>query len=120
MRRDATGGYGPEPSREEVDRMSGPVLLEFGTDWCGFCRALAPRLAELLGKFPAVRHLKVEDGPGRPLGRSFRVKLWPNLVFLRDGKVVQQFARPGIEEVRRGLEAITQEVTAPDRHGPGR
>jgi hypothetical protein len=26
-------GYGPEPTREEVDRMAGPVLLEFGTDW---------------------------------------------------------------------------------------
>ncbi len=41
-----------------------------------------------------IRHVKVEDGPGRPLGRSFQVKLWPSLVFLRDGKVVRQLARP--------------------------
>ena len=53
-----------------------------------------------------MRHIKVEDGPGRPLGRSFRVKIWPNLVFLRDGEVVQQLARPAVEEVRAGLEAI--------------
>jgi thioredoxin 1 len=112
MRRDATGGYGPELTRDEVDRMAGPVLLEFGTDWCGFCQALAPRLAELLARFPAVRHVKVEDGPGRPLGRSFRVKLWPNLVFLRDGRVLQQSARPGPDEVRRGLEAITEAAAA--------
>jgi len=26
-------GYGPEPTREDVDRLAGPVLLEFGTDW---------------------------------------------------------------------------------------
>ena len=44
--------------------------------------------------------------PGRPLGRSFRVKLWPNLVFLRDGKVLKQVARPDVEQVREGLEAI--------------
>ena len=112
MGRDASEGYGPEPSRAEVERMAGPVLLEFGTDWCGFCQALAPRLGELLEQYPEVRHVKVEDGPGRPLGRSFRVKLWPNLVFLRDGKVVQQSARPGEGEIRRGLEAIT-------RGGPG-
>jgi len=41
-----------------------------------------------------VRHLKIEDGPGRPLGRSFRVKLWPTLVFLRDGVEVARVVRP--------------------------
>ncbi len=95
-----------EPTREEVARMEGPVLLEFGASWCPFCRALAPELARLLRDHPEIRHIKVEDGPGRPLGRSFRVKLWPNLVFLRDGQVVRQLARPGVEAVREGLEAI--------------
>jgi thioredoxin 1 len=96
----------PEPSREEIDRMAGPVLLEFGATWCGYCQALAPQLARLLEDFPDVRHVKIEDGPGRRLGRSFRVKLWPTLVFLRDGQVVKQSSRPAAEEVRQGLEAI--------------
>jgi hypothetical protein len=34
------------------------------------------------------------------------VKLWPNRVVLRDGEVIQQLARPGVEEARAGLEAI--------------
>ena len=67
-------------------------------------------MAALLKEFPGVRHIKVEDGKGRPLGRSFRIKLWPNLVFLRDGQVVQQLARPEPVEVRRGLEAIAGEA----------
>lgn len=41
-----------------------------------------------------VRHLKIEDGPGRPLGRSFGIKLWPTLVFLRDGTEVARVVRP--------------------------
>lgn len=95
-----------EPTREGIDRTEGPVLLEFGASWCPYCRALAPALAGLLREYPGIRHIKVEDGPGRPLGRSFRVKLWPNLVFIRDGRVVEQLARPGVDEVRKGLEAI--------------
>jgi thioredoxin 1 len=51
-------------------------------------------------------HIKVEDGRGKPLGRSFRVKLWPTLVFMRDGQVLMQMARPSDSEVRDGLEAM--------------
>jgi thioredoxin 1 len=91
------------PTREEVDRMPGFVLLEFGTDWCGFCRAAQPQVASLLRDHPQVRHLKVEDGSGRPLGRSFRVRLWPNFVFLRDGAVVRQLARPTGAELKEAF-----------------
>jgi thioredoxin 1 len=94
------------PTRDEVDRMPGPVVLEFGATWCRYCQALRPHVDDLLRQFPEVRHVWVEDGKGKPLGRSFRVKLWPTLVFLRDGRVVQQIARPAPTEVRGGLEAV--------------
>lgn len=69
-------GYASEaPSREAIAALPRPVLLEFGTDWCGFCRASAPIFVRVLAAHPAVRHLRVEDGPGRALGRSFEVKL---------------------------------------------
>jgi thioredoxin 1 len=97
----------PEPTREEIDRLPGPVLLEIGAEWCGFCQALRPQLATLLEQHRDVRHVRIEDGPGRPLGRSFRVKLWPTLVFLRDGRVVRQAVRPGMAEVAEGLLEIT-------------
>jgi thioredoxin 1 len=64
-------------------------------------------LAALLKTHPGVRHIQVEDGKGKPLGRSFQVKLWPTLVFLRDGKVVKQSARPSVQEVREGLDALS-------------
>ena len=95
-----------EPTREEIDRLSGPVLLEFGAAWCGYCRTLAPHVTALLRQHPGVRHIKVEDGPGQPLGRSFHVKLWPTFVFLRDGQVLGQVARPSVDEVRKGLAAL--------------
>jgi thioredoxin 1 len=83
-----------EPARSEIDALDGPAVVEFGTPWCGYCRATQPLLATALARHPRVRHLKVADGSGRPLGRSFRVKLWPTLVFLRDGKEVARLVRP--------------------------
>jgi thioredoxin 1 len=82
-------------------------MLEFGTDWCGYCQGAAPTVAETLRAYPGVQHIKVEDGPGRPLGRSFRVKLWPTLIFLKDGAEVARAVRPEeVDDVRRGLEQI--------------
>jgi thioredoxin 1 len=98
---------GREPSRDEIDHMEGPVLLEFGAGWCGHCLNLAPTLSRLLEAYPAVRHFKIEDGPGRRLGRTFRVKLWPTLVFMRDGRVVKQTSRPDVGEVQEGLAEIS-------------
>jgi len=84
----------PEPSRAEIDSLAGPAVVEFGTGWCGYCRAAQPLLESAFDAHPAVRHIKVEDGKGRPLGRSFRVTLWPTLVFLRDGREVARLVRP--------------------------
>jgi thioredoxin 1 len=93
-----------EPTRDEVDAAPGPVLLEFGTAWCGHCRRAQPLIAEALAAHPGVRHIKIADASGKRLGRSFGVKLWPTLVFLRDGKEVARVVRPGsTEEISRAL-----------------
>ena len=93
-----------EPARADVDRWPGDTVLEFGAPWCGHCIAAQPELRALLGGAPDVRHVKVEDGRGRPLGRSFRVKLWPTVVVLRDGKEVARVVRPAdADEVRQAL-----------------
>ena len=84
-----------EPKREAVDALPGPTLLEFGSPWCGWCRRAQPLIAAELAKHPRVRHIKIADASGRRLGRSFRVKLWPTLVFLRDGKETGRLVRPG-------------------------
>ena len=92
-----------EPTRAEVDAFAGPTLLEFGANWCGYCQAAQPHITAVMARHPAVRHLRIEDGRGRPLGRSFRVKLWPTLVFMRDGKVLKQVSRPSSEELDEGM-----------------
>ena len=82
------------PPREVIDALPGATLLEFGTDWCGYCRAAESVVSAALAGHPRVKHLKVEDGSGRPLGRSFRVKLWPTLILLDNGKEVGRLVRP--------------------------
>ena len=80
-------------TRAEVDASRGTAVLEFGATWCPICQGAQPVIQQAL-EGRQLKHVRVEDGPGRPLGRSFRIKLWPTLVFLQDGQEIARVVRP--------------------------
>ncbi|MBI5716539.1 MAG: thioredoxin family protein [Burkholderiales bacterium] len=96
-----------EPTRAAIDARRGPLLLEFGSPTCGHCRRALPLVEQALAAQPGVAHVKVADGPGQPLGRSFGVKLWPTLIFLRDGVEQARAVRPqSVGEIAEGLQRV--------------
>jgi len=98
------------PARDELDAMEGTLLLEFGAPWCGHCQAAQPAIQALLADSRNVTHVKIEDGRGKPLGRSLKVKLWPTLVLMRSGlelvRVVRPVSAADLEPLRDALVRI--------------
>lgn len=82
-----------EITREEVDKLTGALVLEFGASWCEYCQAAQPVIQSALAQFPQIPHMKIEDGKGRRLGRTFHVKLWPTLIFMKDGVELGRLVR---------------------------
>lgn len=113
--------YSPDhPTRAAVAALPGRVVIEFGVDWCPHCHRAAGVVAAALGAagialqrsgdvavaLPAdkLHYFRLEDERARPLGRSFKVKLWPTLLFLQDGVEVARVVRPTTAaEVAAGL-----------------
>ena len=96
-----------EPLRVEIGELPGPTLLEFGTPWCGHCRRAQPLIEEAFANHAGVRHIKIVDASRRRLGRSFGVKLWPTLIFLKDGREILRLVRPtNAEGIRKALADI--------------
>ncbi len=90
-----TSQYSPETlSRDELDQSTGPMVIEFGTNWCGFCQGAQADIRAAMDNHPDVAHVRVEDGKGRRLGRTFGIKLWPSLIFLKDGEEMARLVRP--------------------------
>lgn len=96
-----------EPPRDEIDAIDEPAVIEFGAPWCGFCRSAQPLIASALSDHPNLLHLKIADGKGRRLGRTFGVKLWPTLVLMKGGEVIDKLVRPDNEDdIAKALKKI--------------
>ncbi|MCB1909996.1 MAG: thioredoxin family protein [Rhodocyclaceae bacterium] len=100
-----TAEYTPDPIDETLlDAGGGPLLLDFGTNWCGWCRRAVALVDQAVAMHPGLRHLRIEDGPGRRLGRRFRVRQWPTLILLDDGRELARLVRPAhLNEIEQFL-----------------
>lgn len=109
MATDTTLDQDEEPDRNTIDALADPILLEFGAGWCGHCRAAQPLIAAALAAYPDLSHMRIEDGPGRPLGRSFRVKLWPTLILMHQGTEIARLVRPdNVDDITAALAKLQQ------------
>lgn len=77
---------------EEIKNSAKPVLLDFYADWCGPCRMVSPIVDEIAEERDdiIVGKINVDDEP--ELTGAFDVMTIPNLVVLKDGKIVNQSA----------------------------
>ena len=95
------------PDHGTLESTPGPVILEFGSNTCGICQAAAPMISQAM-ETANISHIRVQDGKGKRLGRHFGVKLWPTLIFLRDGQEVTRVVRPTqLQELLDALALIT-------------
>jgi thioredoxin 1 len=83
-----------EPLLDDVCKTEGLILLEFGAPWCPVCQKAQPVIEEVLNKQAQIKHLKIFDGKGKPLGRAFQIKLWPTLILLKNGEEIAREVRP--------------------------
>ena len=95
---------GDDASELEASKVA---LLDVSATWCGPCKMIAPIVEELSGEFEGRVDFFNADAEENPaLAKKLRVMSIPNLMILKEGKVVaRQVGFQGAEELRAWIEA---------------
>ena len=91
---------------EQINKVSGPLLVDFWAAWCGPCKMIAPSLEQLAGEMAGRATVaKVNVDENGDVANRFGIRSIPTLMIFKEGRVVDQIvgALPK-EQIRRMVE----------------
>ena len=71
---------------QEVLNSDKRVLVDFYADWCGPCKILSPRVAEIANENKDIKVVKINVDQNEDLARKYNISSMPTLLVIENGK----------------------------------
>ena len=83
-----------------------PALIDFGAEWCVYCKKIAPIIEAIASEHPELVVGSIDVDANPMLAARFRVHSLPTVLVMKDGQVVKQFL--GAQSKETYLNAIAE------------
>ncbi|KAI8892758.1 thioredoxin-like protein [Globomyces pollinis-pini] len=75
------------------------TVVDFYADWCGPCKAIAPRFEQMSNQYPNVQFLKVNVDNVSDVSASCQIRAMPTFQFYQNGKKLNEVVGADINKV---------------------
>lgn len=86
----------------------GPVIVKFGTSWCGPCKQLAPIFEDVSENTKGVTFAEVSVEESERLSKNLGIRAVPTMILYLNGEEVDRRMGGG----RDNLDALVEQATA--------
>ena len=96
---------------KEVLEDRGPVLVEFGAEWCAPCRVVAPILKELASEFKGnIKICQIDIDGNKQIANQHGIQSIPTFLFFKNAEVVDhRVGAASKDTIARKLNALINE-----------
>ena len=83
-------------SKQEIGKITNNnnmAIIYFGSNDCGVCGALKPKVEELLTNYPKIKAVQVDVNKSQEIAAFYNIFTIPGILFFIDGKEILREAR---------------------------
>ncbi|XP_011137851.1 thioredoxin-2 isoform X2 [Harpegnathos saltator] len=80
------------------------VVIDFFAIWCGPCKMIGPKVAELAKEMEDVIFLKVDVDECEDVAAQYQISSMPTFVFIKNSKVLESFAGANYDKLKNTIQ----------------
>ncbi|KAL3464288.1 thioredoxin-like protein [Aspergillus heterothallicus] len=93
---------------EKIINGKGPVVLDCYAEWCGPCKAIAPKVAQFAEENPGVQFYQIDVDELSDVAAEIGVRAMPTFIFFNNGEKVNEVVGANPPAIAAGVKALTQ------------